>query len=136
MLMKNYFKHYDSQKILGGFYTMKLFDLRLRGSGFTLGTIVNETDHYKFRSLISYLQSTITDKNAEVPVDFDFMPTEHFSLEECADISKWLLSQGYAKREGVKYTLIAKTFDVFEKTIAKDNELSKSGFHCCPCHMF
>ena len=37
---------------------MKLFDLRLRGSMYTLGAVVNETDHDYFRELLMYLQGT------------------------------------------------------------------------------
>lgn len=113
---------------------MKLFDLRLRGSAFTLGSVVNDNDYERFRELISYLQYTADNENAEVPIKFDLIPIEYFSLEKCEKISNWLLHEGYATKKGSEHTLTQKAFDVFEKTIEKDNELSASGFSCCPCH--
>ena len=113
---------------------MKLFDLRLRGSGFTLGTIVNETDHDYFRELLMYLQGTAVSEDAEVPDSFELLPNDAFSKERCDALSKWLISEGYATKERYyQYTLTSKTFDVFEKTIARDKELSESGFYtgCC-----
>lgn len=113
---------------------MKLFDLRLRGSGFTLGTIVNETDHDYFRKLLMYLQGNADNEDAEVPDSFELLPNDAFSKERCDALSKWLISEGYAaKVSDSLYVFTSKAFDVFEKMIAKDKELSESGFHtgCC-----
>lgn len=113
---------------------MNLFDLRLRGSMYTLGAVVNETDHDHFRELLMYLQGIAVNEDVEVPDSFELLPNDAFSKERCDALSKWLISEGYAaKVSDSLYVLTSKTFDVFEKTIAKDKELSESGFYtgCC-----
>lgn len=113
---------------------MNLFDLRLRGSMYTLGAVVNKTDHDHFRELLMYLQGIAVNEDVELPDSFELLPNDAFSKERCDALSKWLISEGYATKErDYQYTLTSKTFDVFEKTIARDKELSESGFYtgCC-----
>lgn len=112
---------------------MKLFDLRLRGSGFTLATVVNDNDHDRFRDLIAYWQDNTKDKNSEVPVTFELLPTDYYPIAFCEIVSAWLIKEGYATKEGTHHTLTKKTLDVFEKTIEKEKELTESGFSCRPC---
>lgn len=122
---------------------MKLYDLRLRGSGFTLGTIVNDKDHDMFRELIDYWQQKDTNQDALVPIQFklhEFNPPSEFNInyteERIAILSDWLIKEGYATKKDDTFCLTWKTIEVLEKTIAKDRELSESGFYCCPCRGF
>jgi hypothetical protein len=118
---------------------MKLFDLRLRGSWFTLGTIVNEHDHFMFREVIFFLQY-IFDKDAQLPQSFAFQRKkfEHgrkliLTKKRFDQIKRWAVSNGYCTADGDTLTFTEKALDVFQKTIARDEELSKSGFSYCPC---
>ena len=71
---------------------MKLFDLNLRGSGFTLLPFVSEEEHTKFRELISYLQCG-EDKEAEVPKKFTEKAYSVF--EKWAGENKRLSDEGF-----------------------------------------
>lgn len=119
---------------------MKLFDLRLRGSGFTLGTLVSEEDHMNFRELIGFLQCN-ANKEDELQQSFKF--EEKVTDNPCARIlneaefqrlTTWAVDNGYCTQKDDILTFTEKAISVFEKTIEKDNELAKSGFSCCPCH--
>jgi len=121
---------------------MKLFDLRLRGSGFTLGTIVSNTEHDNLRLLIDYLQCN-ADKEAELPESFiaekkDAIEVWHsgYSVEDVIAIGQWLVENGYCTEQDGTYTFTEKAIQVFEKTIQIDNELSESGFRNVPCCAF
>lgn len=120
---------------------MKLFDLRLRGSGFTLGTLVDSTDHTNFRELISYLQCDANEDD-ELSTSFKFevkVPKKAccpvLFESELERLKSWALEQGYCTEQDDVLTFTEKAITIFQKTIEKDNELSESGFHCCPCHM-
>jgi len=120
---------------------MKLFDLRLRGSGFTLGTIVNPEEHTRFRMLIGYLQCN-ADEEAEMPTSFVAQEKRvseewkfSYSVEGAKEIGEWLVENDYCTEQDGVYTFTGKAMQVFEKTIEIDNELSKKGFSYCPCAM-
>lgn len=119
---------------------MKLFDLRLRGSVFTLGTVVSDTDHHMFRKLIDYLQCGANEED-EVPNVFFFtnkcdVKRDTFPLYQESDyeeLGKWVLDEGYCTESGGQYTFTGKALDVFQKTIDVDEKLAATGFSYCPC---
>ena len=121
---------------------MKLFDLNLRGSGFTLLPFVNDEEHTKFRALISYLQCG-EDEKAEVPKKFTFDPKEvdfcksvpWFENETLEELGEWLVSSGYCTFEDTTYTFTEKAYSVFEKWAGENKRLLDEGFHYCPCQM-
>ena len=120
---------------------MKLFDLRLRGSGFTLGKLVEEKDHFKFRELIAYLQCNANEDD-ELQTSFKYEKkvaknacSPIMDEAEFASLKAWALEEGYCTEQDDVLTFTEKAMTIFQKTIEKDEELSASGFHCCPCHM-
>lgn len=98
---------------------MKLFDLRLRGSNYTIGTLVNDEDHFNFRSVIGDLQGQNLD-NEEVEVPVSFKLDEDETKEK---ITEWLLREGYATLSGDEFTFTEKAIQLFAKIIAKHEEL-------------
>lgn len=118
---------------------MKLFDLRLRGSGFTLGTIVSYEEHMHLRTLIDYLQCN-ADEESEMPTSFLAQEKQtsdewrtSYSVEDAKEIGQWLVKNEYCTEEDGTYTFTEKAMQIFEKTVQIQKELSDKGFYYCPC---
>lgn len=101
---------------------MKLFDLRLRGSFFTLGQVVNETDHFKFRELIGYLQDGAIQGKTQTHM------IEYYNLDMILSIgyrvksNKGVIFRKWANKVLKEYTLKGyavnqKRLEYLEKTI-------------------
>ncbi len=122
---------------------MKLFDLMLRGSGFTLGTLVNDIDHDNFRKLIDYLQCG-ANEDSEVPSEFKFENKDSvvrytyplYTDSDFEQLGIWAVNEGYCTKNGETFSFTEKAIDVFCKTIEISKELPKSGLSYCPCHYF
>jgi hypothetical protein len=135
---------------------MKLFDLELRGSMYTLGMVVSAEDHLMFRSLIGNLQSKVLKEIApelklcdkfklvgedarkrdevEIPEKFQLIVDNNERCEEYSKIKLWALNEEYCVEEaGTDFLVFTnKAMEVFEKAIQleKGNE-NKSNGCCC-----
>lgn len=118
---------------------MKLFDLRLRGSAYNLGKVVNEIDHRGFRNLIDYLQCG-AEETDELPISFELLEKMgigkydmeySYKEEKLEEISDWAVSNEYCLREKNVLKFTDKALQVFEETLKIDRESTDTGGCCC-----
>lgn len=123
---------------------MQLLELNVRGSGFTLRKIegITEDEHMHFRKLVMYMKLLLGEET-EVPKEIVFSVVskkdefgqEHkFFEEDIKKMEQWLENNEYAEIKNGKYVFTEKTNKIFEEWARQNNELTKNGFHECPCH--